>query len=136
MMRSAIVRIIGILGLAYAIVVDASCAGVLEKRVASPVIEGDSVVFRFKSPAARTVQIAGDWPGNNWARGDAESGEILVGRMHRREKDGIWELSLFLPKGRYRYRFLVDESFWMLDSGNPRIVDDGKGGKANLLIVP
>ncbi len=114
----------------------ASCGGMLERRVPSPVIEGDSVVFRVKSPSARTVQIAGDWSGNNWGRGDAEGGEILVGLMERAAESGVWEIVVKLEPGRYRYRFLVNESVWLLDPDNPRIVDDGRGGRANLLIVP
>ncbi len=113
-----------------------SCGGLLERRVASPVISGDEITFRVKSPSARTVQIAGDWAGNNWARGDAEGGEVLVGLMKNAEEDGVWEITVRLEPGRYRYRFLLNESEWLFDPDNPRIVDDGRGGKANLLIVP
>ncbi len=114
----------------------ASCGGVIERAVRSPVIEEDGVVFRLRSPAARTVQVAGDWFGNNWGRGDAEAGEVLVGLMERNGKEGIWEITVTLKPGRYRYRFIVDEVKHVLDPDNPRIVDDGMGGKANLLIVP
>ena len=113
-----------------------SCGGLLENRVASPVVSGNEVTFRLKSSSARTVQIAGDWPGNNWARGDAEAGEVLVGLMRSADESGVWELTVRLEPGRYRYRFLVNESVWLFDPDNPRIVDDGRGGKANLLIVP
>lgn len=114
----------------------ASCGGMIERAVRSPVIEEGGVIFRFRSPAARTVQIAGDWKGNNWGRGDAEAGEVLVGLMERAEPKGIWEITLDLNPGRYRYRFVIDEVKYVLDPDNPRIVDDGMGGRANLLIVP
>lgn len=110
-----------------------SCARYLEERLDSPVIEPAGVTFRLKSPAARTVQVAGDF--NNWALGDAESGEVLVGVMERKEH-GVWEVTITLQPGRYRYKYLVGERNWVLDPENPRIVDDGGGGKANLLIVP
>ncbi len=113
-----------------------SCGGMIERAVRSPVIEEEGVVFRFRSPAARTVQVAGDWPGNNWGRGDAEAGEVLVGLMERDGAKGIWEMAVALKPGRYRYRFIIDEVKHVLDPDNPRIVDDGMGGKANLLIVP
>ena len=113
-----------------------SCGRYLEKSLDSPVIEGGTVVFRVKCPSARTVQLAGDWEGNNWAQGDAEAGEVLVGLMEKAGQEGIWELTMRLAPGRYRYRFLVDETTWFLDVENPRVVDDGRGGKANLLIVP
>ena len=113
-----------------------SCGGVIERAVRSPVIENEGVVFRFHGPAARTVQVAGDWPLNNWGRGDAEAGEVLVGLMERDGVEGIWEITIALEPGRYRYRFIIDEVKHVLDPDNPRIVDDGMGGKANLLIVP
>jgi 1,4-alpha-glucan branching enzyme len=113
-----------------------SCGRYLEKSIDSPSLGDGAVTFRVKAPAARTVQIAGDWPRNNWARGDAEEGEVLVGLMSQTGKGGVWEITVPLDPGRYRYRFLIDESQWLLDPENPRIVSDGQGGKANLLIVP
>ncbi len=112
-----------------------SCGRYIEPSIESGVIEEGSVVFRLKSPSARTVQVAGDWPGNNWGRGDAEAGEVLVGLMENKDGKGIWELSIYLEPGRYRYRFIVDEVEQVLDPNNPRVVDDGMGGKANLLIM-
>jgi len=113
-----------------------SCGRYLEEAVESPVIDGGKVTFRLKSPSARTVQVAGDWPGNNWARGDAEAGEVLVGLMELSEKGGNWVAIVTLKPGRYRYKFLINETHWVLDPGNARVVDDGRGGKANLLIIP
>jgi 1,4-alpha-glucan branching enzyme len=113
-----------------------SCGKYLEKSLDSARIEGDAVVFSVKVPSARTVQIAADWPGNNWARGDAEEGEVLVGLMEQTGEPGVWQITVRLSSGRYRYRFLINEVEWLLDPENPRIVDDGRGGKANLLIVP
>jgi len=117
-------------------VLGASCGRYLEKSFGSLDINGDMVVFRVKVPSARTVQLAGDWPRNNWARGDAEEGEVLVALMERSGDGGVWEFAVRLGPGRYRYLFLVNETEWLLDPENPRVVDDGRGGKANLLIMP
>lgn len=111
-----------------------SCGRYLEDGLDSPVVDGELVTFRFKAPSARTVQIAGDF--NNWAMGDAESGEVLVGLMKSGVRGGIWEVTMELEPGRYRYMFLVNEISWVLDPQNPRVVDDGMGGKANLFIMP
>lgn len=113
-----------------------SCGKYLEKSLDSAQVNGDTVVFSVKAPSARTVQIAADWPGNNWARGDAEEGEVLVGLMEPAGEPGVWRIEVRLAPGRYRYRFLINEVEWLLDPQNPRIVDDGRGGTANLLIVP
>jgi hypothetical protein len=97
-------------------------------------IDGNRVTFRVRSESARVVQLAGDW--NNWAKGAADEGEVLVGLMSRNDTVLCWERTVELERGRYKYLFLLNESVWMLDQNNPRIVDDGRGGKANLLIVP
>jgi len=110
-----------------------SCAA-LDRAVESPVVDGGTVQFQYYDPSARTVQVGGDWPGNNWLAGDEGKGEVLIGLMHMEK--GVWSLKIKLKPGRYRYRFYINEKTWVLDPSNPRIVDDGMGGKANLLIVP
>ena len=119
----------------FSVAILLSCGKYIEPSIESGVAGEDGVVFRLKSPSARTVQVAGDWPGNNWGRGDAERGEVLVGLIENMDGEGIWELSIDLEPGRYRYRFVIDEVKHVLDPNNPRVVDDGMGGKANLLIV-
>lgn len=111
-----------------------SCERYLGKSIESPVVDNNSVTFRLKNQAAEVVQVAGDW--NNWSEGDADEGEVFVGLMTRNDSVSCWERTVELERGRYKYRFLINESVWLLDSNNPRIVNDGKGGKANLLIVP
>ncbi|UCF06372.1 MAG: hypothetical protein JSV33_04900 [bacterium] len=125
-----IFAVLSILGVAISV----SCGRLLEEAIDSPIIGEKYVTFRLKSPSARTVQVAGDW--NNWAAGDAETGEVLVGLMKRDPQNGIWELTVELGPGRYRYRFLVDEVHYVLDPNNPRVVEDMKGGKVSLLIIP
>ncbi len=111
-----------------------SCVSYIEKSVESPVLEDGRVVFRMRSRSARTVQVAGDW--NNWGKGDAESGEVLVGLMEPADDEGLWELTVKLPPGRYRYRFVINETRIMIDPSNPRVTTDIWGGKASLLIMP
>ena len=112
----------------------ASCTSYIQESIESPVLENGSVIFRVRSRSARTVQVAGDW--NNWGNGDAESGEVLVGSMKAADDDGLWELTVKLPSGRYRYRFVLNETHSMVDPANPRVTTDLWGGKASLLIMP
>jgi len=109
------------------------CARMLETAIESPELGEAGVVFRYVGPAARTVQVAGDW--NNWAAGDAETGEVLVGLMERDER-GHWRSTVALAPGRYRYWFLINETRRVLDPANPRVTQDPWGGKASLCIVP
>jgi len=117
-----------------AVILLSSCSKYLERSIESPQLEGRKVTFRIRFESARTVQVAGDW--NNWGRGDAEQGEVLVGRMDYNKDESYWEKTVRLEAGRYTYRFLINESIWMLDGNNSRVVDDMIGGKASLLIVP
>jgi 1,4-alpha-glucan branching enzyme len=105
----------------------------IDKAVISPAFDDGTVVLRYYSSSARTVQVAGDW--NNWGAGDAGQGEVLVGLMEK-DKRGIWTVRVDLPPGRYRYYFLLDEIERVIDPENPRVTDDPWGGKASLLIVP
>ena len=118
---------------ASALLLAAGSCSYIDKSVESPVFEGGQVEFRYPSPYAKTVQVAGDW--NNWGAGDAEQGEVLVGLMEKGKGD-IWSLTQELLPGRYRYYFLLNETQRILDPANPRVADDPWGGKANLLIVP
>ena len=111
-----------------------SCTSYIQEALESPVLENGSVIFRMRSRSARTVQVAGDW--NNWGYGDAESGEVLVGSMAAVDDDGLWELTVKLPPGRYRYRFVINETHNLIDPANPRVTTDLWGGKASLLIMP
>ena len=92
------------------------CCAALDRAVESPGMDGGAVVFRFLSPSARTVQVAGDW--NNWSAGDAEQGEILAGLMEKGE-NGLWTIAVELPPGRHRYWFVVNETRRVLDPANP-----------------
>ena len=53
--------------------------------------------FEFLAPNAQEVYLAGDF--NNW---DASANPM------KKDKKGIWKISLSLKPGRYEYRFLVD----------------------------
>lgn len=104
------------------------CSYLSPRQVASgPALEEGEVLFRYYAPSARRVQLAGDWQGNNWARGDGSVGEANIGLME--SKDGWWEIRVQLPAGRYRYLFWVDENTWHTDPGNP---DEIAGGPAQL----
>jgi hypothetical protein len=100
-----------------------------------PAVEEGEVVFRFYFPAARRVQLAGNWPENNWARGDGSVGEADIGLMKDENGDGIWEISIALPPGRYKYLFWVDEITWHLDPGNPEEVSGGPTGACSQVVL-
>jgi hypothetical protein len=105
------------------------------KNIGGPFVIDEGVRFRFYAPTARYVQLAGDWPENNWARGDGRSGESNVGLMEDPDGDGLWEIVVPLPPGRYRYLFRLDENTWHLDPGNPEEVRGGPAGRCSQLVL-
>ncbi len=107
----------------------------VKRRLPPPAVSADGVEFLFEAPSAKLVQLAGNWPENNWLGGQAQTGGFLVGEMKDTNGDGIWERLEPLPAGRYQYKFVIDRVNWKPDPNNPQRVDDGFGGFNSLLIV-
>ena len=82
---------------------------------------GDTVVVRFRMPAAKSVAIAGNW--NAWTP------EVL----HSLGSD-IWEATLRLPPGTYYFNLVVDGNEWVVPGGVATI-SDGMGGMIAVLNV-
>ncbi len=96
----------------------------LNGTVLSPELTDSMMSFVLHDHDARKVQVFGSW--NDWRAG------VLA---HRVEK-GVWRVSYPLPaKGRYQYKFLVDDERWRDDSANPHKTPDGLGGLNSVLVV-
>lgn len=83
---------------------------------------GDEVVFAARFDDAQKVLIAGDF--NNWSAASTP----MVGAG----VPGVFKMSLPLPKGRYRYRFVVDGK-WLTDPNN-QYVEANQFGELNNVI--
>jgi hypothetical protein len=86
--------------------------------------ESALVRFVFYAPAATRVAIAGTF--NQWD----QSAAPLV----RAGKEGVWTVTLVLPRGQYQYAFVVDGRRWVPDPAAPA-VDDGFGRRNSLIAV-
>ena len=82
---------------------------------------GDTIVVRFRMPAAQSVAIAGNW--NAWT----------PDTMHALGDD-IWEAALRLPPGTYYFNLVVDGQEWVVPGGVATI-SDGMGGLLAILNV-
>lgn len=85
------------------------------------------VRFRFheKDQRATQVSVVGDF--NNWSN-----------RSHglvRQGPDGDWELTVALKPGRYRYKFLVNNTEWTTDENAQGFESDGFGGQCSVVFV-
>jgi hypothetical protein len=81
----------------------------------------DEVVFSLQAPGASEVYLVGDF--NNW--------NPTVEKMRR--MDSLFEISLFMVEGSYRYKFVVDGQ-WIVDPDNPG--DPTKGSPLVLVERP
>jgi 1,4-alpha-glucan branching enzyme len=106
----------------------------IEDRLPPPQSTEHGIRFRYKAPAARQVNLAGEF--NNWL-GTANGGRLdpNIDSMKDLDDDGVWEVTLPLPPGRYQYKYVVDQVDWQEDPGNPETTDDGYGGKNSILVV-
>lgn len=83
--------------------------------------DGDVAIFRSRFPEASEIQIAGDF--NDWMPHTTPM---------RRLPDGDFEVRLKLPKGKYRYRLVVDGR-WSHDVFNPAI-ETNEYGELNSVV--
>lgn len=83
--------------------------------------DGDVAIFRSRFPEATEIQIAGDF--NDWMPHTTPM---------RRLPDGDFEVRLKLPRGKYRYRLVVDGR-WSHDVFNPAI-ETNEYGELNSVV--
>jgi chromosome partitioning protein len=83
---------------------------------------GDEVIFAVKFEQAKKVLLAGDF--NGWSS--------MGTPLHKNGKPGLWITSLPLPRGRYRYRLIVDGQ-WMTDPHN-KYVETNEYGELNNIV--
>ncbi|MBI3551508.1 MAG: isoamylase early set domain-containing protein [Elusimicrobia bacterium] len=81
------------------------------------------VDFRLSSPKAAKVSLVGDF--NAW-----KAGTLPMAKM----PGGSWELTLPLPPGRYRYRFVVDDEEILDPEGKE--TDEVSGKSASVRMIP
>jgi len=79
--------------------------------------------FAFPAPEAQTVSLRGDF--NDW---DAFANPM------KKDKKGIWKVTVNLKPGRYEYRFFVDEN-WENDPSCTECVPNNLGSMNCVRIV-
>src|SRR5581483_4193587 len=94
---------------------------------AAVVVEGEGdpvkVTFRYTPViAVKKVVVAGSW--NNWAKPYTPL---------KANATGAYEVTLDLRRGRYAYKFVIDEDNWQQDKENPRSEPDGQSGLNSVL---
>lgn len=93
-------------------------------KYAGPERVKGGVRFALESKDAKKVAIVGGF--NQW---DPEK-DVLSGP----DSDGMWQITIPIPEGRYEYLFLINGKEWTLDPTVP-FVDDGLGGKNSVVSI-
>jgi chromosome partitioning protein len=95
----------------------------IKQLVREEIARLNEIIFSFSGPEAESVYVVGDF--NNWSRNESS----------RMEKDnGTWTKKIALEPGRYRYRFVVNDS-WVEDPSNAQKAENPFGGMDSLLEV-
>jgi glycosidase len=85
-----------------------------------------AVTFTHMPPGSpNSVYLAGEF--NDWNPG--------ADRMTDDNGDGIFEITIDLEPGTYKYKFVVDDR-WQEDPYSDTFVDDNHGGKNSVVVVP
>lgn len=71
-----------------------------EMEIASVPAVASSQTFRFKTPEATSVLLAGDF--THWQQRPIPM---------KRGPDGVWQATVALPPGTHHYRFIVDSEW-------------------------
>jgi hypothetical protein len=91
--------------------------------VNSPFITADSIIFFFKNKASK-ILIGGDF--NNWKP------ELLMRQTGSNFWQYIWQERL--PKGMYKYKFMVDD-IWISDPNNTNFIIDDSGQPVSYFVL-
>lgn len=90
-----------------------------------PRIDGEMISFFYHNDEAVSVNLAGDF--NNWN----ESSTPFA-----KDADGIWMAKIpALNSGKYRYKFVVNQTNWLEDPSNGLKEEDGFGGFNSILHI-
>lgn len=95
--------------------------------VGPPRVVGGRLVFVYQDESARRVRVSGEFNGWNPSQG-----------VFCRQPDGTWKLGIDAPApGRYRYRFLIDDTRWIEDPSHDAKESNPYGSMDSVLeIVP
>ena len=84
-----------------------------------------AIEFYIQNPCASHISLAGSF--NHWAHDS-----LLL----EPAKNGLWKIEIpMLPKGKYQYKFFVDDKIWTEDFDNPLREPDGLNGFNSILTV-
>ena len=105
----------------------------IKNRIPPPRKIESGVLFQYENKAAQSVNLCGNF--NDWCGTKTYNRfDPSIGIMKDDDGDGIWEIVVPLPPGRYQYKFVIDNgTSWVEDPNNP--LKDFEDGIENSLII-
>ncbi|MDD5091203.1 MAG: hypothetical protein PHQ23_09820, partial [Candidatus Wallbacteria bacterium] len=100
-------------------------AGLISAAELGPVCVDDGVIFRFRDTSAKTVSVAGEF--NGWDK----SKHVMT----LDEEQNLFWIKILLEEGEFAYKFVIDDSKWVIDENSPKYADDGYGGRNSVVVV-
>jgi|SRR5579862_1280010 len=82
------------------------------------------VDFFLNLPGAKTACVAGSF--NGW--------DVNRTPLHK-ESNGSWKTTVWLPPGRYEYKFVIDGAQWFSDPGAKESVPNQYGSTNSIVVV-
>jgi 1,4-alpha-glucan branching enzyme len=82
------------------------------------------VDFYLNLPGAKTAAVAGSF--NGWD---------LSRTPLKKDSNGGWKTTVWLPPGRYEYRFVIDGAQWCSDPGAKESVANNFGSTNSVVVV-
>ena len=84
-----------------------------------------TIEFNIKNGCAHQISLSGTF--NHWAQ------DVL---LLKPSKNGSWKIEIpMLPRGKYYYKFFIDDRMWVEDVDNPCREPDGINGWNSVLVV-
>ena len=111
--------------MALAALMATACGGPPPVQLGGPEAVDGGVLFRYRNPSAKRVNLVGDF--NDW---NPTSDPMA-------DENGDGEFTLFYPLGvgTYSYKFLVDGKNWVTDPANPTSEPDGFNGRNSIVKI-
>ena len=100
-----------------------------------PAVRGSAFLFTYVSRRARSVAVAGTFNGWVPTTHPLARRALVPAAGGAAAPDSLWYALVPVPRGRHRYKFLVDGNRWIADPANPQQSGDGSGGIASVLDV-
>ena len=96
---------------------------ILNGLIAQPVSSANGLIFKYCGVGGK-VALAGDF--NQWQK----NADALT-----KDFSGCWKITKVLKPGIFQYKFVIDDTLWVSDSSNPKLVQNYNNSGFNSVLT-